>query len=116
MLKDRIVGDLNVGIYVPHRFYAAMEAVAIQTGRVLNLDIKNIRNERLETHVKGYNSSRFVCVLVVMVMEMVQQPLAVKITTNEHINKTHSLVREFERFAMIEPYVRFVFTSINSQK
>lgn len=58
-------------------------------------------------YISGYDTKEFECVLVVIALEMIDNPVAVKITTNAQIRAAHSSIRMAERICVIEPFTRF---------
>lgn len=113
-LRNRRIAIIYGGICTSKAAFKAYESMAIHVSRTLNLGIKNVlEGEQFDSHITGYDTAEFGCAFVAMLLEMLENPIAVAITTAQQIEETQSIMQTAERIGIVDPFIRFMTALLN---
>lgn len=108
-LQNRRMVIIYGGICTTNAAFKAYETMTIHESRALGLDVKNIKlGEQLDLHITGYNTSEFGCAFVATIMEMLENPVRIVVTTAQHIQDTQLQFFKFFKDADYKSFIECV--------
>lgn len=115
LFERRLMNERNVAIYfdgVPGnpKFYRAVESVLINISIVLQLPIKNVMfGEQISQFVTGCDSSKFPAVFVALMLQAIENPRPIEITSDQQIQEAKLTLQKAELICVINPFTQFIY-------